>query len=239
MTVKMLNLDSEVMMKLNKTKKLFHKAYPFKVILHAEWLNHARLNNTNYHINNDRNKKFKKEIDSITNWVKLHNDKDRFKYRKEWNSLHIYFTERETISELKSLFGKNITSMWEPDEEYLDLLMSKKLVILANELPHDCRYKVFVKSSKMPTNIKQNLLKYANNNKDLVVIPGSLEEFLRSEKSYWWNTQLYFYVKNEKILLLIQMLVSGNVKDVYQIITFDEAEQERSAVNEESIENVS
>jgi hypothetical protein len=218
-------------MKTHKIRKLYYKKFPYRVTLHATWINQV-----NHYYHRDINPgymKFKKDIDQLTIYIKSNKNNDEIKFRKEWNTLNVYFTDLSLLDEIKTLFKNSLRELHQPDPECIDYLISNRYSIVSDELPHGCRYKVFLNAKKTPVNVRKNLIKYAQNNQDKINIPGSVNEFFNSERSSWWTYQLYFYVKDEKILLFVQMLLAGGIKEIHYIATTDEV---KNAKQQEAIE---
>jgi hypothetical protein len=99
---------------------------------------------------------------------------------------------------------------WEPNELYIDLLKSKTKIILTNR-KHHLPYKVIFNGNRVP----KDFANWINANRDKVRIGMVALEQL---EEYGYLNGFYIYVRDEKVLNLVTLLVGSSVRSVEKLL---------------------
>jgi len=135
---------------------------------------------------------------------------DEYMVRCELNSLNIYTND---INLLESIDKKILadTQIWKPKENAVDFLLNNKNVILVNR-PPEFPYKISF--GRRPA--KKELAKWIDNNRDKVSCGSRLYDSLKNENK--WIQGQYIYAKDDKVILLLQMLVGDNIARIDKLV---------------------
>jgi hypothetical protein len=140
-------------------------------------------------------------------------DMDEYKIRVDpYQSLAIYSNEKEPLVELSKKLTISAREFWEPDLETIKLLSGDPNIIIS-EQPVTLHYKVTLGRSR--NNKTSELAGWLKNNKDKSKI-GSLA--LSELEKDGWVDGFYFFVRDEKVLMLVQMMVGATIRRVDKIV---------------------
>lgn len=226
-------------MKLYETKKLHYKQYLYKLVIsnrlasyfRTEFqkdgrLDYARLklDEINKHYNPkdsliripwSSNSFFRDEIPAEDFWDAIDiyrylKTKNEYKIRCEIFSLIIYSNDRNTLITLSNKLRTNRIEFWEPDPANIDALLTNDNIILVNS-PPKYEYKItFGKKLGSPA-----LAKWIDNNPTLGKIGDAAKDYCENGS---WVKGLYFFVKDKRALLMVQMIVGDNIARIDKLI---------------------
>lgn len=147
--------------------------------------------------------------DAIEIYRLLYNN-ENYKVRVESQTLHIYSNDRQFMQQLINKTRASYKEFYEPNPENIDILLGTDNIIIVDK-PPVFEYKITLgKERGSPA-----LAKWAKENNTLCKMgKGTFEENMHES----YVSGLYFYVKNEKTLLLIQMLVGHNIQRIEKLV---------------------
>lgn len=132
------------------------------------------------------------------------------------NYLTIYTSDEELIDGLSENCGA--LEIYKPDSNLTNFLQTNFDIAIVKKVP-EYEFKVYLKgSSKVDINFSNWL--EANTDKSKV---GSAT--LRNIKNGWYTGGNYFYIKNEKVLTMIRMLVGHNIRRIEKQIYKDDIDK--------------
>lgn len=132
-----------------------------------------------------------------------------YKIRIERNWMYLYSNDKAFLTSLINSCNAH-GEFWEPNLETIDLIKQDKNVILSKK-PVTFKYKITLGSKKGST----GLADWIDANPSLAKM-GDLAKQACSNKSYVKG--YYFYVKNDKALFLVQMIVGDNIARIDRFV---------------------
>lgn len=235
-------------MKLKTTKRLFFKKYLYKVDIYddydfifSSWNNstpndyqYAKSVLKNLNSQHNQNKTLtierksyfrssytlitRKQFRAIKKLLNLmENTKESFRTRTGYNKLTIYTNDYNMIEAIVSSKDINCIEFWEPDSAFVDTLLTEEDVIISNS-PVDYEYKVTINTNAgMP-----ELTEWLQNNKDKIKIT----DYALRKISHGYTA--YFYVKDQKFLLLLQLFLGKEKSKVEKIVYIKESVKDKT-----------
>ena len=135
---------------------------------------------------------------------------DDYKIRVERGSfMWLYSNNKELLLLLRNKMRSSAKEFWEPAEENINFLKQEKNVVLVNSQP-DFPLRVWLGYNK----IDPALANWLENNKDKSSVGNKT---LQNIKNGWCGGN-YFYVRNEKVLIMIEMLVGHNIQRIEKLV---------------------
>ena len=201
--------------------KLYYRTFPFKIVIRGFWVIPTQLS-------------VLKDKDLVDKHAWLHlfiRTCSDIRVRKEGNSISIFFKDPnifDIMSKQMTGFRHTTLEMFRPDDHTVDALLSNRRLEVAEKLPNDCRFRVVLKHLSKKDNF-DSFISILERNKDKIFIPNSLRKYMENKTTYWYGNTPYFYVKEEKLLTLIQLSISNKIKEVFSIITTEEAKEKANA----------
>jgi hypothetical protein len=108
-------------------------------------------------------------------------------------------------------------------------MMTNKKTEVRYTLTHGCRYKVFIKACHDDTLMaRENFINFVKKNPKEFHISQRVEHKLLSPKPYIYGS-CYFFVSNDRYLLITQMMLQPIIKDTVKIITTNDINQGTAA----------
>jgi len=135
---------------------------------------------------------------------------DGYMVRVELNSLNIYTNDVTLLEDMQSKLIAD-AEIWRPSEKTIDFLKQNKNVILVDKVP-EFPYKISF--GRKPA--KKELAKWIENNRDKVTCGPRLFESLQTENR--WIQGQYIFAKDEKVILLLQMLIGDNIARIDKLV---------------------
>lgn len=213
------------------TNKLFYKKYPIKV--------EFRLNGNHYIRTHGANE--------IQNWppARLRNPRYRFdpspnplsviefakafaqieskipKLRSEGQTFSVFFSDRETLDQIKKSMQKWITKIYAPENEdqfkFFETHNANK--VLCKELPYKkFKYKISL-TTNVPSNIRERFDQWSTNYGSDLGISKSTQSWLEGTNRYCYHP--FIYVTDSKLLSMILLYLGNNIKTVEEYIVKD------------------
>lgn len=135
---------------------------------------------------------------------------DNYMVRVELNSLIVYSNDIDLLENINSKLTVD-TKIWKPREDTKDFLLNNKNVILVNT-PPEFPYKISF--GRLPA--KKELANWIIKNKNKVVCGPRLLSNLKNENK--WIQGQYIFAKDEKVILLLQMLIGDNISRIDKLV---------------------
>ena len=206
-------------MKKFETKKLFYDTYLYKVqigtCLAARFRTALSPNKKLGQIKEVLRLADKGETVSI--FVSSYQKKHLSKYDN--NLLSVYTNDYKLIEQMSKidpeLLDTTYIELWQPQLDKINLLLSNKNIILSNDEIIPYPYKITFGSKKQTTS---HLLKWIKNHKDKVKIGNIFLKMLDSNSTAWIKGY-YIYVSDEKLVLLLQMLIGNNIQRIDKLVS--------------------
>lgn len=222
--------------KLRETKKLHYGKYLYKLVLsnqlntifRTELQKHTKLGFAREQLNNLHEKYIQGEpleeqiyrtirtipTDDYLDAVDIYGIlkfADDFKLRVDpWRSLTIYSNDKELLQKIIKKMRVSNREFWEPDSSTVNALLNETNIILVDN-PHQFPLKVTLGGNR----VDGVFADWLRNNTDKSKIgPTALTEI---EREGYLNG-LYFYVRDEKILNLIYMIIGHNIRRIDKLV---------------------
>jgi hypothetical protein len=138
---------------------------------------------------------------------------DDYKIRVDpWRSLIIYSNDKDSLLKITNKMRVSAREFWEPETELANLLLETENIIIV-DTPAEFPYKVTLgRSRKGSSSELGNWLK--NNTDKSKVGKKALQEFLNNG----WTDGLYFYIRDERILMLVQMMIGNKIRRIDKLV---------------------
>lgn len=217
--------------KQRETTKLFYNKYAYKIIVrsdlssifgsHRQNYRKEILDNMELDISQGRTptlKKWRSTVEiSIGEFQKakiidklLQEYKDHRIRAEHHYSLTIYTNTVELVDDLEKQLKYGIREIYRPKEGVLEFLNTNvETAIIKTEMPYE--YRVYLNGNKVDSSFA-NWLK-SNTDKSRI---GPIA-IMNIEKGHYTGGN-YFYIKNEKVLTMIRMLVGHNIRKVERLV---------------------
>lgn len=140
----------------------------------------------------------------------LLNTQEEYKIRVEkWHSFNIYSNNIDFLNNLVNNLEKSAIELWTPKESNINYLLDEQNIILVNT-PPTLEYKVTLKANRVDANFA-NWLK--NNSDKCKVGKQTLANI-----SQGWGGGSYFYVRDIKVLSMIEIIISNSIQRVERLV---------------------
>jgi hypothetical protein len=213
-----------------KSSKLFYNKWPYKVecIQHLaskavyfgetgieEWINGDRkvyLSESEKRILN------KQDLLEFARAISPFIKNEKVKHRTEGRHFNLFCSDQTVLEEIDSRLYKWIRKISGPttQEEYEFLMSNGHKKVLCDALPKNgYKFKVFFKSN-FSKDKRKSFLDWTSNYGDKIILSGTTKRWLAGEKFYVQDP--FMYVKDEKMLSMIGIYLSGYVKKVEEFI---------------------
>lgn len=216
-------------MKKFETNKLFYSKYPYKL---------ACYNNLAFLFRGADLSYIRKRLDALqqqyneTKTISLHNiflrdkpvsvidlynsqkifnslcNNKNYRVRAEQGNLCVYSEDKEWLYELVSILN-GYTEWWEPTRKL------EQNTIVMTEAMSDWKYRIKFGSKRVPLSFRD----WCYNNKDnLRMGPTFINQLSNDARGSLYLDNLYFYIKSEKMLTLVELLVGNCICRVDKIV---------------------
>lgn len=230
-------------MKYCETKKVFYKKYLYKITIRTNlsYIFRSEINDKHFNFakqqllrikeyrNNTHDKnsdtflvpigmsRFNTHIDktdykdTLTLFKILRSEVDDFKIRCEMNSLIIYSNNEDFIDKIICRLINDPESCYKPSQANIDFLKKNVDVIISNK-PVDYEYKITLKNNN--NQISKPLSSWLKSNKKNTKIG----EYALHNLEHGYSNGSYFYVKDSKILMLVQLSFGNFIRKVERMV---------------------
>jgi len=212
-----------------KTNKLFFKKWPYKIScgITGAWLIRAFgsakvanmtpdvLESFTYRNNlNHMQKALLKEFAELTS---EYFKNESIRTRIDSRSVDFYLENLNQCDIVLNKLEKFVISVTEPkSNEVVEYLKNNTNQIICNKYPFG-KYQYKVTFKEMPIKVRNNLIEWAEKyDNDDIHIKESTKIHFKGIK-HRWGTH-YFYVKNNKIITLISLIVAGYISKTEQFV---------------------
>jgi len=125
-------------------------------------------------------------------------------------TLIIYSNDKELLNRIASKMIVSNREFWEPDADFANFLQTEKNVILTNSVPE-----FLVKVTFGNNKINPDFVNWLEANKDKSRVgPLTIENI----KNGHFTSGLYIYVRDDKVLKLISMLIGHNIRRIDYLV---------------------
>jgi hypothetical protein len=131
--------------------------------------------------------------------------------RCEHKTLIIYTNDRQLLISISKKIHTYEVELWEPDKSVVKFLTSNADIIIVDK-PTDFPYKITL--GREPGSV--SLGKWIDNNTDKVKIGPVLLNNLH--KAAPWIQGQYFYVRDEHVIFLLQIMISTNISRIDKLV---------------------
>lgn len=202
-----------------QTNHLFYGKWPYKITcrIHRIWLirNFKNSNYDNFNTSLLMSENF--DLKNFLTLAECYIRDETIKKRIERNNIDFYILDLTTFENVQKDLNKYITATSSPNNlEDLQIMLENCTSTLCTRLPHEkYRYKVVFKD--MPAKTRNNLLQWAEkyNNDDIYITKSTKSHFRLSNHHYGTH---YFYVKDKKMIILINLAASGYIRRTEEFI---------------------
>jgi len=146
----------------------------------------------------------------------LVNNRGDFRTRTEMVNLSIYTNSDDMITELENVSKTYSVEISKPNSAARDILIGNSEVYVVNK-PSNYEFRLTV-AGKM--NNSKEVAKWLEENVDKVKASSTA---IRGFKKEYWLSNLLFYVRDEKVLMLAQMMFGESIKKVEKIVYVGDA----------------
>ncbi len=137
-------------------------------------------------------------------------DSNDYLIRCEYNAVILYSNDLKLLQKIIDNVNTEKIELWKPKKEYENFLKENINTIIINQ-PSDFEYKVTFGRKKA----RRELAAWIEKNPTQV---KATEYFINLIKDSGFIHSLYLYAKNEKTLLLLQMLAGENIARIDKLI---------------------
>lgn len=188
-------------MKELETTKLWYNRYLYKVVMrnklgyHIGWGNRYIL----------RSWTVDEDMEDLYALIK---DRD-VKTRGEGAYISVFTNETSLVKKLHERFGKDIEEIWEPDPEREHLLKNANTIIVKEKPSYP------IKVTMNDRRMSGDFAKWIDANSDKIKIGDAA---FRAVKRGWMTGGLYFYLRDDKVLSLINLLIPDNIRRIDKLV---------------------
>jgi hypothetical protein len=135
---------------------------------------------------------------------------DNYKLRvNSWHTIIIYSNDKEFLLKIANEVEEKMISFWEPKQENIKLLTQRKKILIVDHEP-EFIYKVSLNYKR----IDPNFGNWIDANPKLVKCGKKALQNIK--EGYAFNN--YFYVKNSKVLSLLNLMIIGNISRIEELV---------------------
>ena len=149
-------------------------------------------------------------LDAMDIYSLLKQTTDDYRIRCEQNTLSIATNDLDLANGIAKKFRSSGAELWKPQPEMLKFLSLKHDVVLV-DTPPDMEFKIYLNNKKCDPSFASWL--EVNNDKSKVGVYT-----LGNIKHSMYNGNAYFYVRDEKVLLMVQMYISKNIRRIEKLV---------------------
>jgi hypothetical protein len=223
-------------LKLRETRKLHYGKYLYKLVLpsvlaYAFRTSNQRTKNLSYaksvldEINSlyERNQPLVRQmyrtkqtisefdfLDAMDIYSLLKQNTNDYRIRCERNTLSIATNDLNLANDIAKKFRSSGAEFWKPQPEMLAFLSLKHDVVLVDKTP-DMEFKIYLNNNRCDPSFAAWLEKNDDKSKVGHYTLGNIKHSM-------YNGNAYFYVRDEKVLLMVQMYISKNIRRIEKLV---------------------
>lgn len=199
-------------MKTFNITKLFYNKFPYKLVLVEPGI--APVKGTL-----SQQRLLEKNLLALAKAVK--ENKDNQRVRREGRRYSFFFKDYSFFEKVVKKFHLLLIEFHRPaNKDILNLLERNRRIEVKKSLPYECRYKIYIKTYIRPHDAQfDSIMNFVRNQGDKVILTNSVKRVLEKKSGYCPNS--YFYVKDSKTLLMIQMLAQSIIKETIEFKIVD------------------
>jgi len=200
------------MFKKLETTKLWYNRYLYKIVVQSRnhWPAWRYKTLSNWvKLDEDPNPDFDNDQSIHFALNKLLREADDYRSRAEGRSVSIFTNDRKLLENISSIAGDRIEEIWEPNPETQHLLKDAYTIVVKEQPSHPIRVMLNDKT------ISTDFSKWIDANSDKIRIG---DDSYRAVKRGWMTGGLYFYLRDDKVLSLVNLMISGNIRRIDRLV---------------------
>jgi hypothetical protein len=147
------------------------------------------------------------DAETIYNFIQIFSDDLKIRCEGSW-SLILYSNDKDSLISLSKKIKMNECDFYEPNPDYAPLLTNNKVVLI--DSPSEWIYKVYFKCS-VKNKVDPGFANWIAGNSEKIKIGDTT---LDNVKRGGYLNDHYFYVKTDKILSLIRLMIGHNIRRI-------------------------
>jgi len=134
---------------------------------------------------------------------------DDCRTRGEGSHVSVFTNNRKLIEEIQNTFSDTVEEIWQPDPSQIHVLKQPNTILVKEPASHPIR--VTMNDKRIASDFTQ----WIDANPDKVTIGDTA---YRAIKRGWMVGGLYFYLRDDKILSLINLMLWDNIRRVDRLV---------------------
>jgi hypothetical protein len=149
--------------------------------------------------------KLNEEIEHLLEMIK-END---CRTRGEGSHVSVFTNNRKMVTEIQNTFFDTVEEIWEPDPSLIHVLKQPNTILVKEPASHPIR--VTLNDKRIDSDFTQ----WIDANPDKVTVGDTA---YRAIKRGWMVGGLYFYLRDDKILSLVNLMIWDNIRRVDRLV---------------------
>jgi hypothetical protein len=149
--------------------------------------------------------KLNEEIEHLLEMIR----EDDCRTRGEGSHVSVFTNNRKLIEEIQNTFSDTVEEIWQPDPSQIHVLKQPYTILVKEPASHPIR--VTLNDKRIDSDFTQ----WIDANPDKVTIGDTA---YRAIKRGWMVGGLYFYLRDDKILSLINLMIWDNIRRVDRLV---------------------
>lgn len=149
--------------------------------------------------------KLNEEIEHLLEMIR----EDDCRTRGEGSHISVFANNRKLIEEIQNTFSDTVEEIWEPDPSRIHVLKQPNTILVKESASHPIR--VTLNDKKINSDFTQ----WIDANPDKVTVGDTA---YRAIKRGWMVGGLYFYLRDDKILSLVNLMIWDNIRRVDRLV---------------------
>lgn len=149
--------------------------------------------------------KMNEEIEHLLEMI----DEDDCRTRGEGGCISVFTNSKKLIDEIKATFQDTVEEVWQPDPAKIHVLKQPNTILVKEAASHPIR--VMLNDKKISGDFAQ----WISANPDKITIGNAA---YRAIKRGWMTGGLYFYLRDDKILSLVNLMIWQNIRRVDRLV---------------------
>jgi len=200
------------MFKKLETTKLWYNRYLYKIVVESR--NHWpawRYTSASKWLQFDEHPNPDFDNDQFIHFAinKLLCAEEDYRSRAEGNAVSIFTNNEKLVTDIASVAGDRVEAIWEPNPDTQHLLKDANTIIVKE--PHSHPVRVMLNDRKIDT----DFAKWVNANPDKIRMGDAA---YKAVKRGWLTGGLYFYLRDDKVLSLVNLMISNNIRRIDRLV---------------------